>query len=379
MKLRGIYVLVAIVMVMAVVSCSADPEIGREIYVSTSGSDSADGSKSKPVRSIQKAVSLVDGASNSTIYVATGTYTPGSGLETASSGNNYAGVNLSGIYGLTLKGGWNSDFSSQSGKSIIDSVSGGTTNKHGIFGASMTKLTIDGFVVRNGFANGTDIHNSGAGICLTNLTDSTINNCIISNNTAELNGGGIYIVKGSGNSINAELYNNFALASGGGGGGLGLNNNTKANVNVVAKFNHAIWQGGGIRLWETVNSTVSGTIYSNSALHCGAGVILAWESSNNIVNGTIVSNINAEWGGGLAIWRSDNNIVNATVTYNSVSVAGGGLELADCTGNVLSATCRVEYNHAGSRGGGVVCDRAGNTTNSATIIANNTPDQWHDE
>jgi len=143
-------------------------------YVSTLGSDTNDcQSPVSPCQSINAAVTMA--AEGDTIKVAIGAYT-GTGTEVVL-------INKS----LTLSGGWDETFSTQSGTSTID----GEGVRRGIAVSSTTAVAyIDTFKVQGGRASET--YNGGGGI--SNKGTLSLNNLIITNNiTSGYNarGGGI--------------------------------------------------------------------------------------------------------------------------------------------------------------------------------------------
>jgi hypothetical protein len=148
-------------------------------YVTTTGNDSnsctATGS---PCLTINGAIGKA--ASGDMIKVATGTYT--------NSGTEVVLINKS----ITLSGGWNASFTTQSGMSTID----GQQARRGLMVNSGVTAIIERFVVQNGNSMG-----GGGGIC--NSGTLTLNNTSIKDNTATTNassngcnassnGGGIY-------------------------------------------------------------------------------------------------------------------------------------------------------------------------------------------
>jgi Zn-dependent metalloprotease len=183
-------------------------------------------------------------ASDGLVKIASGTYTdPGSSVVT---------INKS----ITLSGGWDSLFSSQKGVTIVDG--GGVRN--GIYSnTSGIYVTVDHFVVQNSkgtngggiyvygprftLINSSVINNTaetGAGIyfALNNYYgELTISNSTISENIANISGGGVYMADGT-SFINYSTiaYNN---TNGSGGGTVAASKATLYMLNTLIANNTA--------------------------------------------------------------------------------------------------------------------------------------------
>jgi hypothetical protein len=215
-------------------------------YVVTTGSDlNSCSTTGSPCATINGAIGKA--AAGSTIKVAIGTY--------MSTGTEVVSINKS----ITLSGGWNVNFTAQSGLSTID----GQGSRRGIT-ITGTTVAIDHFVIQNGFhANqGGGIRNDGSTLT---LSDSRV-----SGNVSQGTGGGIQNY-GTLTINNTSITGNHAgdpCCTGGGGGGgiehggasdiLTLNSSLVANNTVLGGF-----EGGGINNNGIVilnNSTVSGNL-----------------------------------------------------------------------------------------------------------------------
>ena len=135
-----------------------------------------------------------------------------------------------------------------------------------------------------------------------------INNSVIRNNSADLNGGGI-------NSIGDVTLNNTTVSG-----------NT-AGVN-----------GGGIEAGGISNSAISGslslvnsTISENIAGMNGGGVLASFSVSS--VNSTISGNLAGDVGGGVHSPFNPTVFVNSTITDNSANNSAGGIYVEGRFGN----------------------------------------------
>ena len=132
---------------------------------------------------------------------------------------------------------------------------------------------------------------SGAGIYVGNNSNITIIDCIIKNNYACDEGGGVF-VNGSSVTISNTIINNNSSNSFGGG----------------------IWSGGK---------------------DCGLDTLPA----SLFLSNTIVSNNDSETGGGIYLCQNDNFNIDSTLIYNNHSLSeSGGLYIAEGSGLVSNSS-----------------------------------------
>jgi hypothetical protein len=320
-------------------------------YVAPGGHDGNDClSPATPCATINGA--LGKASSGDTVYVAIGTYT---GCGT----NEVALLDKS----VTLSGGWDAAFTTQSGASIID----GEAARRGMTVNSGVTATVERFTVRNGSADvGGGIHISGT---------LTLDSSDISDNSADGSGGGIYcFVSGiltvsdstiSGNSASGGLGGGGILnegavvlhtsavsgntASGGYGSGGGIRNEGILALHNSTISGNSAWFGGGIHNSNVLtvnNSTVSG----NMILYFGGGI-----NNGGIVtlNSSTVSGNLAGTGGGIS---TDGAVTlqNTILSGNAASEAG-----PDCSGIVDTSG----YNLVGNTSGCTFTPGVGDLTN----------------
>jgi hypothetical protein len=197
---------------------------------------------------------------------------------------------------------------------------------------------LSGFTLMNG---ATVLGGSGGGAwCSSN---SSIFNCIISNNAANDFGGGIY----GGVAANCTLIQN--TATNGGGAAWGTLNNCLLVSNLAANL-------GGGSYSNTMNDC---TISNNSALN-GGGV-----TYGTLNNCTITGNLATNHGGGIFTATSNYCIVNDSIITGNTASYGGGV-----SGGILN-NCSIIGNTAVNAGGGA--DDSQMRVNNCIVYYNNAP------
>jgi parallel beta-helix repeat protein len=161
-----------------------------------------------------------------------------------------------------------------------------------------TTAKIDGFIIKDGNANGTNPNNeSGGGIYCGKYCNLNVFNCIITNNSASKNGGGIFC----------------------------HNNKTKIQTNYI--YNNYSLNGAGIYCYnECKVSITKNHIIDNIAKEYGGGIFCTDNSQPLIINNIISGNSAFKSGGGIVCNNTSNAyITNNTITKNSAKLFGGGI------------------------------------------------------
>ncbi len=278
--------------------------LGATWYVATTGNDSNScSSTSAPCKTINGAIAKA--AAADTVKVAVGTYT-------SSSGTSVVMIDRA----ITVSGGWDTSFSSQTGMSTID----GQNARQGI---STGTSAINHLVVQNGYAT------FGAGIRTSGTV--TLDSIIVAYNWATWMGGGIY-VDGTLTISNTSIHHNRAGNDGSGAGGGGgihvqsgpliVNSSTLAANSIFGNYS-----GSAIDNWGPVtlnNTTVTGNI--------GAPALQPTSSAPLVLNNsTVTANTSGIWNEG------------GTITLSNTIVAGNSppappyAYFSDCNGNLYSA------------------------------------------
>jgi hypothetical protein len=195
------------------------------------------------------------------------------------------------------------------------------------FVGSLTGTTLEGFTITH--ADGL----TGRGIFIYN-GNLTINNCTISNNSADW-GSGIGICNNSIVTITGSTISGNSAGSGG-----GIYNYTNSTLTIIGSTisgNFADDSGGGIANCDNSTVTITGsTISGNSTyIHGGGGIFNYAYSTLTIIGSTISGNSAGDDGGGIS--NCDNStvtITGSTISGNSATVNGGGIYIGPNSGTL---------------------------------------------
>jgi PKD domain-containing protein len=260
---------VSLMLALAMIAMTSAPHPARAAgpwYVATTGDDNND------CLSPGNACATINGtiakaSAGEIINVAEGTYT-GVGTEVVLIDKD-----------ITLSGGWDPTFTTQSGMSTID----GEGIRRGIIVNSGMVASIEHFVVQNGFF-GADFDGGGG---IRNNGNLTVNNSTVRHNTIagySSAGGGIY------NYFGTMTLNNSAVSGNDGGGiynsfgTMTLNNSTVSSN--IAGVGAGIFNGGTL----AVNSS---TISHNTAISTGG--IFQYSGSATLQNSILAGNTGGSW------------------------------------------------------------------------------------
>jgi len=168
---------------------------------------------------------------------------------------------------------------------------------------------VDGFTIRNGSGG------RGGGIYCDN-SSPTIQNNIITGNSADQTGGGIECSSCSPTIQNNTITGNTADH----GGGIRCTTSWAIIQNNKIIGNSATYQaGGGILCLNSPNPTIQNNVIAgNSAGELGGGMYCS-NSSPTIQNNTITENSAGETGGGIHFFNSSNVRVTNTILWNNGS------------------------------------------------------------
>ncbi len=267
---------------------------GPTWHVSTSGSDSNDGSEGSPFATIQHGIDVsTDG---DTVMVAAGTY-----LENI----NYNGKNIA-VQGENKE------------TTIIDGSQSGSvvTFENG----EDSTAVLNEFTITNGLAE------DGGGIyCY--YSSPNIKNCLISNNEAtHYYGGGVYVNHGSPIIDKCVIINNKSLGAGGGLDSEYDCNITIRNSTIVGNTSTQQVEGGGISnnqnstteiintiLWNNSPDQIENDDYNSELIITYSDIQGSWEGEGNIDADPLFCNANS----GDFMVRSDSPVLGASLNLSS--------------------------------------------------------------
>ncbi|GHU24912.1 hypothetical protein FACS1894172_04630 [Spirochaetia bacterium] len=250
-------------------------------YVSDSGSDDNDGKKvNTPFRTLKKALSQLKTGSTKTIFIS-GTLT--AATEGSSGSPAVFTIKDSGDVEIVISG------VPGAGPTVL---SGTGTDSRILSISGTSRIRIQNIEISGGHSD-----ESGGAIILTGGASLHVgNNAQIINNTAAVDGGAIFVGKGSKLSIaGGVISNNKSESMLGGGGGIFLEEGSTATMN-------------------------AGTISSNTVtgiLGRGGGIFIDRNASFNITGGAITGNRSEDSGGGVYVVDSGLFNFDQFVTGNS--------------------------------------------------------------
>jgi len=321
-----------------------------------------------------------------TIMVATGTYTE----------------NITVTLGITLTGGWDADFTTQSpGDSIIDGQGLGRVISI-TCATSDTVVTVDGFTIMNGDASGLGapaIPEPAVALALPGISRTPSATQVLhprspSERTAELRDRltglaerGLY--PGSSPAYQAMLTRLERLTA------------KAEEARVSADSSHAADMpagvpdsGGGIYSWNAslhlLNSTVEFNVASRDNSGYGGGIFVGntppsgVRIANNHIENNLASSNGIGWGGGLFVYDSPAAIIEDNVLSENLgsdagsgSSLGGGLMVDFCPDAVVRRnliernTANASWNGDVSGGGGMLLNRVDGAIITDNVLRDN--------
>jgi hypothetical protein len=213
-----------------------------------------------------------------------------------------------------------------SGDTIVDGQKKGTVFFVGNWDKTPIDVTLSDMTLQGGSGISVDVgssatHLTGGGIFHI-FSDLTIDDCVITGNTAD-DAGGIYTYQGTLNLYDSSIDHNTATYNAGGIFSYSTINLHSSSVssNIAEKEN-----GGGIMNAGNL-AVYSGSIESNNAAQEGGGIwnnyITTYGGITEVFGGSIVSNT-ADWGAGIFNYgKVDQNA--GTISANIAALGGGGV------------------------------------------------------
>jgi CSLREA domain-containing protein len=232
------------------------------------------------------------------------------------------------------------------------------------------EFAISGLTLRDGYDgdDGGAIKNIPAG---DEAADLTIDSSVVSGNSADDYGGGIYSDGGTVTITGSVISNN---ESGGEGGGIYLYSGELAMESSSVTGNHADSHGGGVNTEYASLTIRNSAIADNTSDAFGGGLFPFDPAGASLVESTTISGNSAAVNGGgvYTDFPGDLTFRNVTVSGNTADYSGGGISICNCDASdaprILNST--IVGNTAEETAGGLYLADY-DVTVSSTVIADN--------
>lgn len=201
------------------------------------------------------------------------------------------------------------------------------------------------------------------------LTGSTV-----SGNTSDSHAGAIYIFESQVSLIDSTVMLNVA-ASGSGGAVYAISNSSVSITNSSVSENSATIDGGGLYSSESEITLVGSNLQLNSAADDGGGVYAIDNSNISFNNSTVSGNSAVDGlGGGAVIKDSSSMLLSSSTVSGNSAYSGGGIHV-DINSNAVLINATVSGNSASNRSGGIYIANTstlslGNSTVSDNLAVN---------
>ncbi|SVB18101.1 uncharacterized protein METZ01_LOCUS170955, partial [marine metagenome] len=290
------------------------------------------------------------------------------------------------VANLTLTGGYSEGHGCTGGGALLVTAND-TENLDWEMETNLAVL--DNLIIENSHS-----HNGG-GLSLFRVDGPTVSNLIVRNNTATLMGGGIFVYVADVTMSGIEISDNYCIGTYaddcgndcGHGGGLFLNQSWGTYDEMNIHDNTASMNGGGV--WSSFGSawTMSNSIVKDNVAPYLGGGFGFWNHNSEDMNATLINvtiedNVaQAGWfiGHGGGVWANNSNTVfeNCTIRNNTSNNNGGGVNYWGGSSWPEFYGCTIMGNSASAEGGGVylAADAAG-LTMERCVVANNSSGAW---
>ena len=237
-------------------------------------------------------------------------------------------------------------------------------NASGVFNVTGTNVTITGLTIANGQTT-----SDGAGLNAAGSPGSvlTLSGCVIINNNADGNGGGIYINP----DVTMTISNCTVSGNWGTDGGGIYNDGTALTIDASTLSGNSAGDGGGIYNDGTVLTINASALSDNSAnAEPGVGGGIYNDGTALTINASTLSGNSAGDGGGIYNDGTALTIDASTLSGNSADADGGGGIYNNIGETMTISNCTVSGN-SGADGGGI-CNGGGSLIVAASTLSGNT-------
>ncbi len=190
---------------------------------------------------------------------------------------------------------------------------------------------ITGFTIQHGKANVADADGCGGGFLINNASP-TIQDCVITGNSAPASGGGFFIEGASNPTIqDCVITGNSASSQ---GGGLDISGTSKPTVSRCQILSNSAVSssGGGVMTWSGTGGTFSNCLFNGNSSGSYSGAINS-SPTTVITNCTITGNSATTGGGAVYGYGTITNCIIRNNTPNMVAAdLAGSVTYSDITG-----------------------------------------------
>ncbi|MCL4305129.1 right-handed parallel beta-helix repeat-containing protein [bacterium] len=239
------------------------------------------------------------------------------------------------------------------------------TGVNGTVQLQLSEARFDSCLLTNNIAN---LHGGGFSC---EQSSPRIYDCVIQNNsTNSFDGGGVYLWESSPHMLRCQVLGNSSADDGGGIHSYREQSNGLFEQCEI-RGNSAAGEGAGV--WVTLDgapSFVDCIISQNTAGTHGGGVFLRNNARPSFVNCNIDSNLAHGDGGGISIRQSLPVLVECSFRQNTAYESGGGVQLWEAADAVLDG-CVISNNSASLPGGGIAANQSKLTATNCIVVRNN--------
>ncbi len=204
---------------------------------------------------------------------------------------------------------------------------GGSPTHHVVYASGVGNETLlDGFTIANGYANGSEPNDRGAGIYLSG-SSLVVKNCEIRENFAIHGGGGVYVNAGGCAFVKCDFISNYCRERGGGVYFQSLfQTGVLKIINCGFRQNHSDYNmsgNGGAAFFDGGYRQITNSAFSGNTAEMSGGALAlkphpAFGSTTDLINCSLAGNHATNQSGG------------AIVVYNSGDVETANLTVQNC-------------------------------------------------
>ena len=245
-----------------------------------------------------------------------------------------------------------------------DDNSDNTAHVVNISDASSSSV-LDGFTISDGNADVSELGTDGGGI-FGERSQAILRNLIITNNSGDGFGGGMYSQDSLNQLISVDFVSNTASSGG------ALYNNTSNTILTDATFeSNSSDDSGGAILNEASSVIIDEAVFTSNTAGANGGAVFNADDSNSIINDALFESNNAANSGGGAVFNFNSNPVLTNVAFrsNSATATGGAIHNLGEDSEAIIANGIFEGNTA-EFGGGVYTSSSNNRGINLTFANN---------